>query len=100
VAADALRLPVRILVAPGHRGDVLQGRALIDGLAAGLVVADMAYDADHFRDAIAAAGATATIPSQTDHTRHIPCDWRMYRERNFVERLMGRLKQSRRIATR
>ncbi|MEM0909138.1 MAG: IS5 family transposase, partial [Pseudomonadota bacterium] len=100
VAADALGLPVRILVAPGHRGDVLQGRGLIDGLAAGHVIADMAYDADHFRDSIAAAGATATIPSHPDRSRRVPCDWRMYRERNLVERLMGRLKQFRRIATR
>ena len=100
VAADALGLPVRILVAPGHRGDVLHGRALIDDLAPGHVIADMAYDAGHFRDAIAAAGATATIPSHPDRSNRIACDWRMYRERNLVERLIGRLKQFRRVATR
>ena len=60
----------------------------------------MAYDAGHFRDAIAAAGAAATIPSHPDRSRRIACDWRMYRERNLVERLIGRLKQFRRVATR
>lgn len=100
VAADALGLPVRIIVAPGHRGDVLQGRALIDRLTPGHVIADMAYDAGHFRSAIAAAGATATIPSHPDRSRRIACDWRMYRERNLVERLVGRLKQFRRVGTR
>lgn len=89
-------MPVRIVAAPGHRGDVLEGRALINGLTAGHFITDMTYDAGHFRDAIAAAGATATIPSHPDRSRRVPCDWRMYRERNLVERLIGRLKQFRR----
>lgn len=91
---------MRIVVAPGHRGDVIHAAALIDGLAPGHVIADMAYDAGHFRDAIAEEGATAVIPSHPDRSRRIACDWRMYRERNLVERLIGRLKQFRRVATR
>lgn len=100
MAADALGLPVRIIVAPGHRGDVLHGAALVDDLGAAHVIADRAYDADHFRATIAAMKAKAVIPSRPDRSSRIPCDFRLYRERNVVERLIGRLKNFRRVATR
>jgi len=40
---------------------------LIEGLPAEVVMADTAYDADHLRQAIAAKGALAVIPT----TRHV-----------------------------
>jgi transposase len=46
----------------------------------------------------------AVIPRRSDQQpgdgRHAPFDRRAYRERNRVERLVNRLKQSRRVATR
>jgi transposase len=36
---------------------------LIEGLPAEIVIADTAYDADHFRQAIADKGALAVIPN-------------------------------------
>jgi transposase len=40
------------------------------------------------------------IPTRKDQTRQLDFDKAAYRERNKVERLIGRLKQYRRIATR
>jgi transposase len=40
------------------------------------------------------------IPTRKDQPRQLNFDKAAYRERNIVERLIGRLKQSRRIATR
>lgn len=40
------------------------------------------------------------IPSRPDRTKRLPCDFRLYRERNLVERLINKLKQFRRVATR
>jgi len=78
------------------------GEPLLRGLKPGYVIADKAYDADHFHDTIKSIGATAVIPPRPERRRPYPqdCDWVLYKERNTVERLFAKLKQFRRIATR
>ena len=95
-------LPVRVILSPGHRGDVLFGAALLDGLRPGYVIADKAYDADHFHTTIKATGAIAVIPPRPERRPPFPqsCDWHLYKERNLVERMFAKLKQFRRVATR
>ena len=44
---DALGLPVRFMLSPGHRGDVIYGKDLLEGLKPRHVIADRAYDAEH-----------------------------------------------------
>ena len=44
---------MRFTLTAGQRGDVPQAGPLIEGLPAEVVMADTAYDADHFRQAIA-----------------------------------------------
>jgi transposase len=61
---------------------------------------DTAYDADHFRAAIAAAGAIAFIPNNPSRASKLPFDAALYKERHLVECCIGKLKQFRRIATR
>jgi transposase len=41
-----------------------------------------------------------TIPRRRDEHRHGPFDREIYRQRNRIERLIGQLKQFRRLATR
>ena len=95
-------LPVRLLLSPGQRGDVLFGEALLRGLRPGYVIADKAYDANHFHKTIKAIGATAVIPPRPERRAPYPqpCDWQLYKERNLVERMFAKLKQFRRVATR
>ena len=64
------------------------------------MIADRAYDVDHIRDAIRAAGAEPVIPPRRHRRVAIAYDRCAYKLRNVVERLVGRLKQCRRIATR
>lgn len=97
---DALGLPIRIHVAPGNENDIDHGPALVEGLQAGAVIADMAYDADRFRETIAALPAKPVIPPSASRSLKPHCDFHLYRERNLVERLVGRLKQFRRVNTR
>ncbi|EEQ94323.1 Transposase DDE domain protein [Brucella intermedia LMG 3301] len=99
-AVDALGLPVRFVLAPGHRGDVIYGKELLAGLNPGYVIADRAYDAEHFHDTILDAGAIPVIPPRPERRRPHPCNWRIYKERNLVERFFAKLKQFRRVATR
>jgi len=64
------------------------------------LLADRGYTGRPVRDHLRRHGITAIIPQLTTETRPRPMDWRTYRERNVVERLVGRLKEHRRLATR
>jgi len=64
------------------------------------LLADKAYDADSLRTWLAARNVKAVIPSTAARRTPYPLDRRAYRWRNVIERLFGRLKNWRRIATR
>ena len=64
------------------------------------LLADKAYDAERFRSYLANRDIEAVIPSTASRTVPYPIDRTAYRRRNVVERLFGRLKNWRRIATR
>jgi putative transposase len=66
----------------------------------GNVPPDKAYDTNQVLAAVAALGAEAVIPSQPRRRVARPVDVVCYRQRNRIERLMSRLKQFRRLATR
>ena len=91
---------MRFILTPGERNDITQAQALIEGLQAQHVLADTAYDADHFRTAIAVSGAQAVIPTSRWRSRVSSHDRQLYKERNMVEWFFNRLKHFRRIATR
>lgn len=93
-------MPVRLILAPGNRGDVIFAKALLDGLTPHSVIADRAYDAEHFHDTILEKDATPVIPPRHNRRRPHKCDWALYKERNAVERFFAKLKQFRRVATR
>ena len=89
------------LLTPGNINDITMAPALLD--AAGPIkalIADKAYDADSLRQRLAAEGAKAVIPSTASRTIPIPHDVGEYHRRNLIERMFGRLKDFRRIATR
>ena len=64
------------------------------------VVGDRGYTGRPVRDHLRRHGVGAVIPQlKTEKTPRL-MDWDLYRERNVVERLVGKLKEYRRIATR
>lgn len=63
-------------------------------------LADTAYDADELREFLAKRGTRAVIPNNPRRKNVQPFDADLYRDRNVIERTMGRLKDWRRIATR
>ena len=93
-------MPVRFLLTGGEVHDVTQASALIEGIPAEQVIADKGYDSDAVVDMIEEQGATAIIPSKSNRKNPRPHDRTTYQERNRIERLINRLKQCRRIATR
>jgi transposase len=100
LAVRGLGLPVRCLLTAGQRHDIMQAKALIDGLSAEWVLGDTAFDADHFRADITAINAQAVIPSNPSRALKLPLDKHIYKERHLVECCFNRLKHFRRIATR
>jgi transposase len=64
------------------------------------IVGDKGYSSKASRAYLRRKGIRYTIPRRSNETRTGPFDKALYRERNRVERLINRLKQNRRIATR
>jgi transposase len=64
------------------------------------LLADKAYDARHFRDFLRNNKIKAVIPAKANRKIPIPHNKIIYRKRNVVERMFGRLKDFRRVATR
>jgi len=112
VRADRRGTPLAFLLAPGEAPD---GPALVPLMRALAIrragpgrprqrperlVADRAYSSQAIRMYLRRRGIGAVIPQpRSQHPRAL-MDWTAYRERNAIERLIGRLKQFRRIATR
>jgi len=97
---DALGNPLRWYLTGGEAADIKQAAPLIEGLHAGAVVADTAYDADALLEYISMQGAVAVIPPRPQRKDQRSYDRHLYKERNLVERFFNRIKQFRRIATR
>lgn len=99
-AVDASGKPARLVGGPGQQGDVLRAAELIEGLQPGWVIADTAYDADHFHEAIEQAGAESMIKPRPNRIELRPLDEALYKQRNLIERFFSKLKHFRRVATR
>ena len=93
--------PLAFLLTGGQVADCKAGALLLERLpACRVVLADKGYDSDAIRRQIEAAGAAPNIPPKVNR-RWKPCfSPVLYRGRNSIERMFGRLKDFRRIATR
>ncbi|MCR6628588.1 MAG: transposase [Magnetospirillum sp.] len=62
--------------------------------------ADIAYDSDGLRQFLIERGTLPAIPNKPTRKRHHPFDPTADKQRNLIERMLCRLKDFRRIATR
>ena len=89
---------------PGQRGDARAFPDLLAAVPAGCpaaeAAADRAYDSDAIREALLARDIEPVIPPKKNRKAPLLYDEQAYRERNRAERLVGKLKQFRRVATR
>jgi transposase len=98
--ADSFGRPLAFAPTPGQAADIRSADALISRHRARYVLAEPADDARSFREAIEAIGAEPVIPPNPTRKHRASFDRLRYRDRNRLERLLGRLKRFRRIATR
>lgn len=64
------------------------------------LLADKVYDGDRFRESLLIRGILPIIPPRSNRKAPEHPDYRRYKDRNRIERMFNKLKQSRRIATR
>jgi transposase len=97
---DGLGNLVRFALMPGQRSEITGAKQLIEDLSLGALLADKAYDADHFRDYLKSKGVEAAIPARKRRLNPASHDAEMYKWRHLVENFFQKLKEFKRIAMR
>jgi transposase len=93
--------PIRFFITAGQVSDYTGAAALLSSLPdAEWLLADRGYDADWFREALVDRGTRPCIPGRKSRKKTVRYHKRRYRRRNRIERMFGRLKDWRRVATR
>lgn len=94
--------PLILLLTEGQVSDYKGAEAVLPYLPpdAALLIADRGYDADWLRDALSDIKITPCIPGRRNRRSPVDYDARLYKRRNLVERMFGKLKDWRRVATR
>jgi len=99
--ADDQGRPVAFALTPGNIADISMAIPILSGITPPKrLIADKAYDADRFRTWLKQHKIKAVIPSTASRRTPYPLDRIAYRRRNVIERMFGKLKNWRRIATR
>ena len=90
-----------LLLTEGQVSDYRGAATVLPALPdAEVMIADRGYDSDWFREALTSQGIKPCIPGRKNRKHLIEYDTERYKQRNRVERMFGRLKDWRRIATR
>lgn len=100
VNVDALGNPLRFRLTAGQRHDITQAEALIIDYDFERVIADRAYDADDFIQAIIDKEAEVVIPPRKNRKQSREYDKHLYKERHLVECFINKIKHYRRIFSR
>lgn len=97
---DGLGRPLALTLTPGQAADCRAAEFLLRNLPPGaLLTADRAYHTDAVRGQSQARGSVPNIPPKRDRRWKHCSSPVLYRGRDAVERVFGRLKDFRRIAT-
>lgn len=90
-----------MLLTEGQVSDYRGAATVLPALPdAKVLIADRGYDSDWFREALTDQKISPCIPGRKNRKQPIQYDTERYKQRNRIERMFGRLKDWRRIATR
>ena len=104
--------PITVVLTGGERNEQIAPEALLDQgairrhgrgrprLRPRKVAGDKGYSSPTARRRLRQRGIRPVIPTRSDQPRQPDFDRNAYRQRNRVERLINRLEQARRVATR
>ena len=91
---------MRVVLLPGHRFDTVGVPPLLDGLAFGGLIADMAFDSNALIADLDERGAKIVIAQHPRRARPLPLDTELYKWRHLIENFFCKLKEFKRIALR
>jgi transposase len=98
---DRFCCPIAFLLTGGQVADCTAADVLLDNMPATRIVhGDKGYDGNALRHKIESKGAVPNIPPKINRRWKNCFSPALYRDRNAIERMFGRLKGFRRIATR
>ena len=102
VRANAAGLPLGLVLTPVEAHDVNAYDAVMNepGPDPKVLLADRGYDASAVRADVESRGGTPVIPTKRNRKVHVPMDRHAHAVRNRIERIIGRIKNVRRVATR
>ena len=90
-----------LLLTEGQVSDYRDAATMLTDLpGAEVLIADKGYDSDWFREALTNLRIEPCIPGRANRKVQIPYNANICKQRNRIERMFGRLKDWRRIATR
>lgn len=92
--------PLRVVISSGVTNDCTKADELQEGIEAGGLVADRAYDTNDIVDSALKAGMEVVIPPKKLRKEQREYDREIYKLRHFVENAFEILKRWRGIATR
>ena len=93
-------MPVGVIVTKGTTADCTQASSLIEGIAAGYLLADKGYDTDAILEQARSQGMKPVIPPKRNRKVMRAYDKELYKARHLVENAFLHLKRWRGIATR
>jgi transposase len=93
--------PLILLLSEGQISDYRGADTIRPALPdSDVLIADKAYDNDRLRQALLDLDIQPCIPGRSNRTEPVESDKKLYKQRNLIERMFGRMKDWRRIATR
>jgi transposase len=97
---DALGYPVDFALTGGQAADITPAAGLVPDEPVAALIADKAYDADHFVAMLNERGIKVVIPLRANRIEPRDCDFHQYKERHLIECCFGKIKHYRRIFSR
>ena len=97
---DTRGRPLRLILSPGNRNDIITAPDLVVGYNCRTILADKAYDSDEFRRLLEALDLRACIPPKSNRISPPSFNKGHYKRRHQVENFFQRIKEKRAIATR
>jgi transposase len=97
---DALGNLLRFVLLPGQRYDTVGVPPLVERIAFGALIGDMAFDTDAIIAEIDGRGAKAVIAQHPRRSQPLDIDREMYKWRHLIENFFCKLKEFKRIALR
>jgi transposase len=92
--------PLVVSLTAGNVHDIKQAEVLLAQVEPKSLLADKGYDADSFIESLEKRKIHVVIPPKSNRIFQRECDYKLYCERNLVERFFQFIKQFRGIATR